>query len=135
LSAEDDRLRQRYEELETVNVLQENKPPLYYNNDVIGDNRPAADTFERGTVVVGYSVSAYGAPTNIMIIEANPPELPDMQRAVAREVRHMVLRPRMVDGTNVPTGDQTYAHEFFYRESDLPSTEEPTEVAADEGAQ
>jgi hypothetical protein len=132
LSADEDRLRRRYEELETINVLQQNKPPLYYNSEMMGEKKPSKDNFEHGTIVVGYMVSAYGAPVNITIIEANPPELADMQRAVAREVRRMVMRPRMVDGTNVATPDQTYTHEFFYRASDLAPPEGVADAAAGE---
>ena len=135
LSSEQDRLRHRYEELERINILQENKPPQYYNSELAGTNKPDPSSFDRGTVVVGYSVSAFGATNNIHIIEAQPPGLPDMQRAVAREVRHMVLRPRMEDGFNVRTDDQIYTHEFFYHESDLEPIKPQAEVAADQEAQ
>jgi hypothetical protein len=57
-----------------------------------------------------------------------------MQRAVAREVRRMVHRPRMIDGDNVATEDLTYTHEYFYRQSDLDNAIEETGVAADESS-
>lgn len=135
LSEEDDRLARRFDELERINVLQENKPPKYYNNVAVDTAKNPTEGYERGTVVVGYAVSAYGATVNIGIVEAYPPELTDMQRAVVREVRRMVMRPRMVDGSNVATLDQTYTHEFLYRESDLPKIEPEAGVAAEQEAQ
>lgn len=134
LSEDDSRLRERYEELETLHRLYDIAPPKYYNSELVDASRPAPNSFEEGTVVVGYAVSAFGAATNIRIIEADPPTLTDMQRAVAREVRRMVHRPRMIDGDNVATEDLTYTHEYFYRQSDLDNAIEETGVAADESS-
>lgn len=134
LSEDESRLRSRYEELETINRLQDIAPPKYYKSELIDDSRPPPSSFEQGKVVVGFSVSPFGATTNVTVIESDPPGLVDMERAVAREVRRLIHRPRMVDGTNVSTDDLTYAHTFFYRQSDLDEVLEETGVAADQSS-
>jgi hypothetical protein len=136
LSAEQDRLRNRFEELETIKRLQDISPPKYYNSELTDENGPPPDSFEVGTVVVGFSVSPFGATTNLKIIESNPQGVIDMERAVARDVRRLIHRPRMADGNNVQTDDLTYAHEYFYRPSDLVDPDaEVTEFTADQDSQ
>ena len=130
LSADDSRLRSRYEELETINRLQDIAPPKYYNSELVDDKAPVPDSFERGSVVVGFNISPFGATTNVKIIESEPVDLVDMQRRVVRDVRQLIHRPRMVDGTNVSTKDLTYSHEFFYRQSDVDDAINKAEVAA-----
>ncbi|MFQ5981947.1 MAG: hypothetical protein ACE5KS_01095, partial [Woeseiaceae bacterium] len=61
---------------------------------------------------------------------AHPGGLEEMEKAVLRELRRLIYRPRLEDGDVVPTENMTYTHEFFYRESDLPKVEEDQEPDA-----
>jgi hypothetical protein len=53
-----------------------------------------------------------------------------MERAVLSNLRAMIHRPRLVDGSAVQTDDLTFTHKFFYRESDLPAAEQDGDLAA-----
>lgn len=132
LSEDDARLRTRYDELEVLHRLYDISPPKYYNSELVDTSRPAPDSFQPGKVVIGYSVTPFGTVSNIRVIESDPPGLVDMERAVAREVRRLVHRPRMADGEGIATDDLTYEHEFFYRASDLDEVLGETGVAAEE---
>jgi len=122
LSGGEDRLATRSARLEQANVLQSVYPPKYYNSQRTDDGQSAPDSFEVGTVVVGYDISNRGATRKIGVIDANPPGLDEMEYSVKREVRRMIHRPRMADGVTVETLNQTYVHEFYYRPADLPKT-------------
>lgn len=120
LSAEDERLPSRDSELQSLAVLQSARPPLFYGleSGVLPPRRP--DGFETGTVVYEYSISPRGKATNIELREAEPAAFEDMERAVARELRQLVQRPRIVDGNTVQTDNLTFTHTYYYRPSDLP---------------
>lgn len=120
LSAEDERHSSRDTELQSLTVLQHARPPRFYGieSGVTPPRRP--DGFETGTVVYEYSISERGRPTNIELVTAEPAALEDMEQTVARELRRIVQRPRIVDGDTVQTDNLTFTHTFYYRESDLP---------------
>jgi hypothetical protein len=64
------------------------------------------------------------------MVEADPSGFQEMESAVQRDLRALIHRPRLENGTTVPTDGLTYTHKFFYRESDLPGQAEPADVAA-----
>ncbi|MDH4046938.1 MAG: tetratricopeptide repeat protein [Gammaproteobacteria bacterium] len=129
LSAEEDRIPSRIETMESPIILQSISPTRYYNStrQDFGQARP--ENFERGTIVVGYSISKSGQSTNISLIESDPPGLVEMENDVLRNVRDLVYRPRFKDGEIVTVPDQTYTHEFFYRPSDVAAPAATGEIA------
>jgi tetratricopeptide (TPR) repeat protein len=122
LSSDTENVADRQSELQTMQVLQDVRPPKFYGlaDGVVSPG--SLDSFETGTIVFQYSVSSRGKPVNITLIEAKPEGLEDMERSVARELRRIVQRPRIVDGETVQTDNLTYTHNFYYRESDLPES-------------
>ncbi len=120
LTANPDFEKQRTELLQSLQILQDIQPPRFYGVDSDAVPSRRIDDFESGTIVYQYSLSSRGKPTNITLLEAQPEVFDDMERAVARELRRFVQRPRVVDGNTVQTDNLTYTHNFFYRESDLP---------------
>ncbi len=122
MSGDEERQRARYEALQTLQVLQGIRPPKVYGVDsgAIPARRP--DGFETGTVVYQYAVSTRGTATDIELVEMQPAGLSDMETSVGRELRHLIQRPRLVDGDAVQTNNLTYTHDFYYRPSDLPDT-------------
>ncbi len=65
-----------------------------------------------------------------------------MEKAVLKEMRRLIYRPRLEDREVVDTQNMTYTHEFYYRQSDLtpvdeveepdsPSVDEEQEIVAD----
>lgn len=130
LSADDDRLEHRRENLESLVVLQEIHPPRYVGID--GEVRTAlpGDNYEKGQLVYQYSVSRRGYTSDVVLVEAEPAAFEDMQRTVQRDLRSLIYRPRLVDGRAVDTTDLTYTHEFFYRQSDLAEIRKQADVAA-----
>jgi tetratricopeptide (TPR) repeat protein len=120
LSADPERLATRKARLEQPHVLRSVRPPKYYNSSRSDNGQAAPDSFEVGTIVVGYNVSRRGETRQIGVIDANPRGLDEMEYSVKREVRRMLHRPRMADGETVETLNQSYVHEFYYRPSELP---------------
>ncbi len=122
MSGDEERQRARYEALQTLQVLQAIQPPKFYGVDsaTIPGRRP--EGFETGTVVYQYAVSTRGTATDIELVEMQPAGLSDMETTVGRELRHLIQRPRLVDGDMVQTNNLTYTHSFYYRPSDLPET-------------
>lgn len=131
LSDDDERLRSRHEQLETLVRLQDISPPKYYNSQQEEQQPAPADNFEVGTIVAGYTVTARGEVSRVSIVQSDPPGFEEMEKAVLREMRYLMHRPRIEMGSLVETPDQTYTHEFFYRESDLASVAHETEVIAE----
>lgn len=74
--------------------------------------------FDRGIVVVNYTVNARGRTEDITVVESQPPGLMDDE--AKRAVRRMVFRPRYVDGQPVSTPDRTFRHRYNYIEERLP---------------
>ena len=118
--AEEERLEQRLQTLERVNVLQEIQPPAIYGSGVPGPVVGRPPGYEVGDVTYAYTVSTRGRPTSIRVIDANPSDLKDMHSSVARDVRRLMYRPRYIDGKATETQNVTYEHTYYYREADLP---------------
>jgi len=121
LSEDEERLGNRREYLERLNILQEIYPPKYYRSEQIDEGIPKDEEFETGTISYGFTVNAAGKAVDIYHIETHPPEFQDMSDRVRRNLRRLVYRPRLEDGTIVNTPETTYTHEFFYRPEDLPT--------------
>ena len=127
LADDEERLADRRENLEQLNVLQEIYPPRYYRSEKIDEELPRDEDFETGTVSYGYTVTSSGRASNITHIETLPPEFTDMRDRVKRNLRHIVYRPRLEDGEMVATPDIVFIHEFLYRPDDIPDKPEKAE--------
>jgi len=121
LSEDEERLGNRREHLERLNVLQDIFPPKYYRSEQIEDGIPKEEEFETGTISYGFTVNGAGKAVDVFHIETQPPEFQDMSDRVRRNLRRLVYRPRLEDGTIVDTPETTYTHEFLYRPGDLPT--------------
>jgi len=142
LSEDESQLIYRYNHLETLVLLQGIYPPKYYAMDDDSDPLEGDEQFEQGKIVTKFMVNTRGQAKNFEIIEVHPAGLEDMEKAVLKEMRRLIYRPRLENREIVDTENMTYTHEFFYRKSDLPaadeseeqsspSVEEEEEVAAD----
>lgn len=130
LSVDEERLENRRDHLESLIVLQRINPPKYVGIDGEVRSQLPGENFEVGTIVYDYTVNTRGFTADIALSEATPPGFTAMEQAVLRNLRGMIHRPRLDDGTPVTTEGLTYTHKFFYRASDLPATAEPGDVAA-----
>jgi tetratricopeptide (TPR) repeat protein len=124
-----EQLRARRNHLEGVELLQKVYPPKYYNSDRSDDGRTPPDTFEIGTMSFRFNVTTSGRVSDVELIETQPREIMDFSPIVARALRRMVYRPRMVDGELTYTTDLIYTHEFYYRPADILSTAAPEPAA------
>ena len=129
LSEEEERLNNRYNHLETLVLLQDIYPPRYYGVDDQSEALDDDEKFLQGKIVTKFMVNVRGRAKNFEIIESYPPGFKDMEKDVLREMRRLIYRPRLEEREVVNTENMTYTHEFFYREADLPQTEEEEEVA------
>jgi hypothetical protein len=120
-----EKLAKRHAELESPVSLLESEPPHF-----VGDSNPelAADPVDpvlQGHITIRYDISTRGRPTDLELVEAQPPEFEDMQRAVQRAIRRRIYRPVFVDGEVIETKNRIYVHDFKYRQSDLDAVREP----------
>jgi tetratricopeptide (TPR) repeat protein len=131
-----DRLRNRWEHMEQVNVLQQVFPPRYYNSERVDNGLPPPENFATGTMSFSFTVAETGRVTDLAIIETEPAELQEFGEVVGRSLRRLLYRPRTNEGKPVATRGVEYIHEFYYRPSDLPSNQQtPVTPAADEPAE
>ncbi|MGB5245343.1 MAG: tetratricopeptide repeat protein [Woeseia sp.] len=131
LSEDESRVAARHEALESLRIIQNIAPPkiLGIESGPVPTRRP--DGFEAGRLTFNYTVTVRGTPTNIELLEAEPEGLDEMERRVARELRGIVHRPRMVDGELQSTNDIRMTHNFYYRLSDLPQEQDESETDGD----
>lgn len=132
LSDDADKLKDRHDNLETLTVLQGINPPRYVGIDGEVRDQMPGENYSIGKIVYSFAVNTRGFPTDIELVEASPAGFDQMETAVLRELRAMIHRPRLVDGTTVSTEGLTYTHNFFYRESDVPQPAEADNSAADD---
>lgn len=129
------RMGARWEHLERVNVLQKVFPARYYNTERKDDGRPPPENFATGTMTFSFTVAPNGRISGLTNLETEPKELTEFSTVIGRSLRRLIYRPRNNEGKLVATEGVTYTHEFFYRPSDLPSSqpapvvEETTEPA------
>lgn len=120
LSEEPERLENRREHLETLVVLQRISPPRYVGIDGVVRTSLPGENYSAGKLVFDYGVNTRGFTTDIKMVKADPDVFDQMEATVQRDLRAMIHRPRLENGTTVPTDGLTYTHKFYYRESDLP---------------
>ena len=132
---EPDRIGARWQHLEQVNVLQKVFPPKYYNSGRKDDGRRPPDNFETGSMTFSFTVAPTGRVSQITVLETEPKELKEFGLVVGRSLTRLIYRPRTNEGNPVATHDVIYVHDFYYRPSDVPSSqpapvvEEATEQA------
>lgn len=128
LSVDEDpeRLAHRRANLESINVLQDAYPPKYYESMLEDNGQPPPASFETGTISFGYTVSPTGRITQLHHIETQPAGIKNFESVVGRSLRRLIYRPRVMDGQLIHTPDVVFAHEFFYRPSDLVTSETET---------
>ena len=119
LSAGEEQLKVRREQLEQVVPLKQNKLPLYVSSGEEADEQDRDEPMLQGSVALSYEVSARGRATKLSLTNAQPPEFEQMINSVQRELRRRIFRPRMVDGEIVETPNLVLIHKFYYRPSDL----------------
>lgn len=134
LSEDEERLDARREELERFVVLRRQRLPDYVDSSQSATAISSDNPILQGTVSLSYNVSVRGRASDIKLLEAEPPEFLNMQRAVHRELRRRVFRPRFFEANPVASPDQVMVHTFFYRQSDLDALRgEPSDSASEGG--
>jgi hypothetical protein len=126
LSADDERLPVRYQQLEDIVVLKQRDLPQFVSAADSGnetdEEQPlvqSEDPLLQGTVKVAFTISTRGRASNIFLLGAEPAEFEQMVTNVVREVRRRIYRPLYRDGEAVESAEQRLEHNFFYRQSDL----------------
>jgi hypothetical protein len=133
--ADQEQLNARRDHLETVKMLQRVFPPKYYNSvREEGASEGASENFEMGTMNFGFTVSAIGRVVDVKVIETQPQEFGEFAMVVARNLRRLIYRPRMVEMEMVATPNIIYTHEFYYRPEDIPRPT-PAPAQADDPAE
>lgn len=127
LSEDESRILNRYNHLEATVLLQDIHPPKYHGIDEDSEELQDDEQFEQGRIVTKFMINTHGRARNFEIIEVHPAGLQEMEKAVLKEMRRLIYRPRLENREVVDTENMTYTHEFFYRESDLPPADEPGE--------
>jgi tetratricopeptide (TPR) repeat protein len=115
------RLDVRREQLESIVPLNKHNLPEYVDPDDANAKAglQSDDPLLRGSITITYDISARGRTANLKMIDASPPEFENMHRTVQRALRQRIYRPRFENAVPVATPDQTLAHTFYYRQSDL----------------
>jgi len=119
LSEDEERLDMRREQLESNVILKTDPLPRYVGGAPSGSPQSSDDPVLQGFVSMTYIISPRGRATAVKLLEADPPEFLDIQKAAQRELRRRIFRPRFSDAKAVATTDQMFQHNFFYRKSDL----------------
>jgi len=135
LSEDESRIFNRYNHLEALVLLQNIYPPKYHGMDDESGPLDDDEQLQQGKIVTKFMVNTHGRARNFEIIESHPAGFEDMEKAVLKEMRRLIYRPRLENREVVATENMTYTHEFFYRESDLPpidEVEEPDSPSVDE---
>ncbi len=134
LSEDEARLDMRREQLESAVVLKMLPLPKY-----IGDTDPETapdneDPVLQGTVSMIYDISVRGRASGVKLLEADPPEFLEIRKAVQRELRRRIFRPRFFEAKAVTSTDQVFVHTFFYRMSDLDALRDESSASDSEGS-
>jgi len=133
LSEDEARLNMRREQLESAIVLKMEPLPKYIGNADPATVPDSEDPVLQGTVSMIYDISPRGRASGVKLLEADPPELLEIQKAVQRELRRRIFRPRFVEAKAVASTDQVLVHTFFYRMSDLDALRAESTAAESEG--
>ena len=130
-----ERLNNRRDHLEKQLVLQKVYPPKYYNSLREEARQPPPASFETGTISFSYTVLASGRISQLEHVETQPAGIKKFDELVARSLRRLIYRPRLVESKMVDTPDVIYTHNFFYQPSDLdnPDDNDANSDDADKG--
>jgi len=116
LSEGDDKLALRKELFADPVVIRTETLPVYAGG-IVG-NGSSRDDLIAGKVIVTYDISSRGRVRKLAT-QTIPAEFTDMQRAVHREIRRRIFRPRIADGEPIDSIGLVYEHAFSYVQSDL----------------
>ncbi len=134
LSEDEARLDTRQEQLEKNVVLKMEPLPQY-----IGNARPetapsSGDPVLQGSISLIYDISVRGRASGVKLLEADPPEFLEIQKAAQRELRRRIFRPRFFEAKTATSTDQVFVHTFFYRMSDLEALRKDSSTSDGEGS-
>ena len=119
LSEDEERLDTRQEQLE-INVVLKMEPLPQYIGNARPETAPSSgDPVLQGSISLIYDISVRGRASGVKLLEADPPEFLEIQKAAQRELRRRIFRPRFFEAKAATSTDQVFVHTFFYRMSDL----------------
>ncbi len=132
LSAEEDRLERRQNELETPKLLRYRDIPEFVGSENEATSRasPEEDILQ-GRISLAYVVSARGRVDGLKIVEAQPAGFTPMLDSVQRELRRRVFRPIFSEGEPAESSEQLFTHRFFYTAQDLEAVQQNSEVPSE----
>lgn len=133
LSEDEARLDTRREQLERSVVLKMEPLPKYVGNAHSESAASSEDPVLQGAISLTYNVSIRGRASDVKLLEADPPEFLEIQKAAQRELRRRIFRPQFFEAKAVATTDQVFVHNFFYRKSDLDALRDESSVSDSEG--
>jgi len=134
LSEDEARLDMRREQLESNVVLKMEPLPKYAGNADPETAPSSGDPVLHGSISLIYDVSVRGRASGVKLLEADPPEFLEIQKATQRQLRRRIFRPRFFEAEPVTSTDQVFIHTFFYRMSDLEALREESSAADSEGS-
>lgn len=132
LSADETLIDDRDERFARPVKIREASAPAYADEETNPVVNPVyrGREFDRGTVVVEYTVNTRGRAEDITVVESVPPGLMDSE--AKRAVRRFIYRPRYEAGEPTATPGQTFRHSYAYIAERLP--DEIAEAMADSEA-
>jgi hypothetical protein len=134
LSEDEARLDARRVQLENNVVLKMEPLPAYIGNANPETAPNNGDPVLQGSIALTYDISVRGGVSGVKLLEADPPEFLEIQKAVQRELRRRIFRPRFFEGEPVTSVDQVFVHTFFYRASDLEELRDESPTSESEGS-
>ena len=130
LSADEDRLAERHEELEQITSLTSRPIPKFVGKATRADRQMQNSSLREGQIIASYGVSSRGRVIELKIVETTPADYDNLRRLVQRQIRTQVFRPRHEDGVAVDTHNLPFSHTFYYLQEELDEIrEEETEKA------
>ena len=132
LSEDEARFEMRREELEKNVVLKMEPLPQYIGNAHPETAPNSDDPVLQGSISLIYDISVRGRASGVKLLEADPPEFLEIQKAAQRELRRRIFRPRFFEAKAATSTDQVFVHSFFYRMSDLEALRDDSTVSDSE---
>jgi hypothetical protein len=109
----------REKNMERLVLLDDRPLPKYISSDSDRSSRKKSEELLTASLTVSFKVNNSGRVSAVEVIDASPPDFTQMLRAVHRNLRTRVYRPRYKNAKPVATPSQSLVHEYFYRQSDL----------------
>ena len=119
LSTDEEMLEFRRNMLERAVLLEERPLPQYVSNQSESDSSAGPDDLLTASLTVNFDIDERGRVSSLKFIEVEPSDFVQMHRAVQRNLRSRVYRPRFADGLPAATPDQFLVHTYYYRQEDL----------------